>query len=144
MTAPREDGLGVLLCIEKALQDSCLAKEKINYINAHATSTLAGDLCEVRAIKQAFGPHAAQIKMNSTKSMTGHALGAAGGIEAVAVIQAIRTGTLHPNINLDEPEEELAGINVVGATAEEYTVTAAMSNSFGFGGHNSTLIFAPY
>jgi 3-oxoacyl-[acyl-carrier-protein] synthase II len=145
MTDPRADGLGVSVCINNALKQAGIEKEQINYINAHATSTLAGDLCEVRAIRQVFGPHAEKhIKMNATKSMTGHCLGAAGGIEAIATIKAIQTGMLHPTINLDTPEEELAGIDVVANAAKPHTVTAALSNSFGFGGHNSALIFAPY
>jgi 3-oxoacyl-[acyl-carrier-protein] synthase II len=144
MTDPRADGLGVGLCIENAIKEAGIPKEQINYINAHATSTLAGDLCEVRAIKQAFGSHVENIKMNATKSMIGHCLGAAGGIEAIATIKAIETGMLHPTINLEEPEEELAGIDVIANTAKPHKITAALSNSFGFGGHNSTLIFAPY
>ena len=144
MTDPRADGLGVSLCIEHAIKDAGILKEQINYINAHATSTLAGDLCEIRAVKSVFGPHVANIKMNATKSMIGHCLGAAGGIEAIATIKAIETGMLHPTINLKEPEEELAGIDVIPNTAKEHKVTAGLSNSFGFGGHNSTLIFAPY
>ncbi len=144
MTDPRADGSGVSLCMETALKDAGIAKEQINYINAHATSTMVGDLCEVRAIKKVFGPHISEIKMNATKSMTGHCLGAAGGIEAIATIKAIQTGMLHPTINLDEPEEELQGIDVVAHTAQPHRITAAMSNSFGFGGHNSVLIFGPY
>jgi 3-oxoacyl-[acyl-carrier-protein] synthase II len=144
MTDPRADGSGVSLCMETALKDAGIGKEQINYINAHATSTMVGDLCEVRAIKQVFGPHISEIKMNATKSMTGHCLGAAGGIEAIATIKAIQTGMLHPTINLDEPEEELQGIDVVAHTAQPHRITAAMSNSFGFGGHNSVLIFGPY
>jgi 3-oxoacyl-[acyl-carrier-protein] synthase II len=116
----------------------------INYVNAHATSTLAGDLCEVRALKKVFGSHMNNIKMNGTKSMTGHCLGAAGGIEAIATIKAIETGMLHPTINLDDPEEEVAGIDLIRHGAKAHKITAALSNSFGFGGHNSTLIFAPY
>lgn len=144
MTDPRADGSGVSLCMENAIKDAGIAKEQINYINAHATSTTVGDLCEVRAIKQVFGPHVADIKMNATKSMTGHCLGAAGGIEAIATIKAIQTGMLHPTINLDDPEEELKGIDVVAHTAQPHRVTAGMSNSFGFGGHNSVVIFGPY
>ena len=144
MTNPREDGLGVSLCIESALREAGISKEQINYINAHATSTLAGDLCEVRAVKQVFGPHMNNIKMNATKSMIGHCLGAAGGIEAIATIKAIETGMLHPTINLDEPEEELDGIDVIPNVAKPHKITAALSSSFGFGGHNSSLIFAPY
>jgi 3-oxoacyl-[acyl-carrier-protein] synthase II len=144
MTDPRDDGLGVSLCIENAIKDAGVSKEQINYINAHATSTPAGDLCEVRAVRKVFGPLIGNIKMNATKSMIGHCLGAAGGIEAIATIKAIETGMLHPTINLDEPEEELVGIDVVSNVAKPHKVNVALSNSFGFGGHNSTLIFAPY
>ncbi len=144
MTDPRADGLGVKLCIEQALFRAGIEKEQVNYINAHATSTLAGDLCEVRAVHQIFGPHTAHIKMNATKSMIGHCLGAAGGIEAIATIKAITTGKVHPTINLEDPEEEIGDIDVVPGLAKELHVTAALSNSFGFGGHNSTLLFAPY
>ncbi len=144
MTNPREDGAGVASCIEAAIKDAGITKEQINYVNAHATSTLAGDLCEIRALRRVFGPQISQMKMNATKSMTGHCLGAAGGIEAIATLKAIQTGMLHPTINLVEPEEELQGFDVVPNTAKPHKVTAAMSNSFGFGGHNSVLIFAPY
>jgi 3-oxoacyl-[acyl-carrier-protein] synthase II len=143
MTDPRDDGLGVSICIDNALKQAGIGKDQINYINAHATSTLAGDLCEVRAIYKVFGPHP-NLAVNATKSMIGHCLGAAGGIEAIATIQAIQTGMLHPTINLENPEEEIAEIDVVPNKAKPYTVTGALSNSFGFGGHNSTLIFAPY
>jgi len=144
MTDPRADGSGVSLCMETAIKDAGIPKEQINYINAHATSTPVGDLCEVRAIKQVFGPYLSGIKVNATKSMTGHCLGAAGGIEAIATIKAIQTGRVHPTINLDEPEEELMDIDVIAHTAKPHRITGAMSNSFGFGGHNSVLIFAPY
>lgn len=144
MTDPRADGLGVQLCIEKALEDAGVTKERVNYINAHATSTLVGDVAEIRAIKQTFGPHAAKIKMNATKSMTGHCLGAAAGIEAIATIQAMRTGMLHPTINLEDPEPELAGIDYVAGQKVSHEIDVALSNSFGFGGHNSTLLFAPW
>ncbi len=144
MTDPRDDGLGVGLCIANAIEEAGICKEDINYINAHATSTLAGDLCEVRAIKKVFGPHVSQIKMNATKSMIGHCLGAAGGIEAIATIKAIETGMLHPTINLEEPEEELGDIDVVPNVAKPHSIKVALSNSFGFGGHNSSLLFAAY
>ncbi len=144
MTDPRQDGLGVALCIENAIKEAGISKEDINYINAHATSTPAGDLCEVNALKKVFGPHMRNIKMNATKSMIGHCLGAAGGIEAIATIKAILTDMLHPTINLDEPEEALEGIDVVPNIAKAHKVKVALSNSFGFGGHNSSLLFAPY
>ena len=144
MTSPREDGSGVAECIQLALKDASLPKEEINYINAHATSTLAGDICEILGIKSVFGDHVQNISINATKSMIGHCLGAAGGIEAIATIQAILTGMLHPTINVEEPEEIMAGIDFVPNQSKAKQVTAALSNSFGFGGHNSTLIFAPY
>jgi 3-oxoacyl-[acyl-carrier-protein] synthase II len=143
MTDPRQDGETVGRCIEEALADAGVPKEWVNYINAHATSTLAGDLCEINAILKVFGEHSSRIKINSTKSMTGHCLGAAGGIEAIATIQAIRTGKLHPTINLDNPEPDIKGLDIV-RNEEEYLVDVALSNSFGFGGHNSTLAFAGY
>jgi 3-oxoacyl-[acyl-carrier-protein] synthase II len=144
ITSPREDGAGVELCMRLALQDAGIPKEQINYINAHATSTLAGDLCELSGIKNIFGDHMKNVSINATKSMTGHCLGAAGGIEAIATLKAIETGMLHPSINIEEPEEMLEGIDYVPGVAKAKKITAAFSNSFGFGGHNSTLIFAPY
>lgn len=143
MTDPREDGSGVALCMEEALSDAGVLKEEVNYINAHATSTLAGDLCEIAAIREVFQERASEVKINATKSMIGHCLGAAGGLEAIATIQAIRREKLHPTINLNDPEPELAGLDVV-REAEDFRVRVALSNSFGFGGHNSTLVFAPY
>ncbi len=144
MTDPRADGGGVALCMEQALDAAGVSKDSVNYINAHATATLAGDLCEIAAIRKVFGSHANTIKMNSTKSMIGHCLGAAGGLEAVATIQAIRTGMLHPTINLEDPEPALDGIDAIPCVAKPHKVEVALSNSFGFGGHNSTLVFAPY
>jgi 3-oxoacyl-[acyl-carrier-protein] synthase II len=144
ITSPREDGEGVGACIEEAISAAGIAKEEINYVNAHATSTLAGDLCEIEAIRKVFGAHAKNIKINATKSMIGHCMGAAGGIEAIATIKAIQTGMLHPTINLENPEPALADLDVVPNVAKAHRVTAALSNSFGFGGHNSTLVFAPY
>ncbi len=143
MTEPRPDGLGVRMCIEKAVQETGLPKERVNHINAHATSTPAGDLAEVRAITSFFGPHSKNISINSTKSMIGHCLGAAGGIEAIAVIKAIQTGKVHPTINLENPEEEIAALHVP-TKAENLDVDIALSNSFGFGGHNSVIAFGPY
>lgn len=144
MTDPRQDGLGVANCMEQALREAGISKESVNYINAHATATLAGDTCEVAAMRAVFGPHLKQVKINSTKSMIGHCLGAAGGLEAIATIQAIRTGMVHPTINLDNPEPSVADLDLVPHQAQNLKVKVAMSNSFGFGGHNSTLIFAPY
>ncbi|XP_062215400.1 3-oxoacyl-[acyl-carrier-protein] synthase II, chloroplastic-like [Phragmites australis] len=143
MTEPHPEGKGVILCIEKALEDAGVTKEEINYINAHATSTQMGDLKEFEALIRCFGQNP-QLRVNSTKSMTGHLLGAAGGIEAVAAIQAIRTGWIHPNINLDNPEKNVDVSMLVGPQKERCDVKVALSNSFGFGGHNSSILFAPF
>ncbi len=144
MTDPRQDGEGVARCMKEAIAAAGIQKEAVNYINAHATATPAGDLCEIHAIERVFGPHSKNISVNATKSMIGHCLGAAGGLEAVASIMAIRTGMLHPTMNLDDPEPALDSVNVVGKAPRELSVEVALSNSFGFGGHNSTLVFAPY
>jgi 3-oxoacyl-[acyl-carrier-protein] synthase II len=143
MTSPREDGLGVALCIEQAMKDAAISKEEVNYVNAHATSTLAGDKCEIQALKEVFKEHVGKIKINATKSMIGHCLGAAGGIEAIVSIKTILTGMVHPTINLEQREEFLEGLDVP-TQATPHRVTAAMSNSFGFGGHNASIIFGPY
>ncbi|KAL0663714.1 hypothetical protein Bca4012_100551 [Brassica carinata] len=143
MTEPRPDGAGVILCIERALADAGISKEQINYINAHATSTPAGDLKEYQALAHCFGQNP-ELKVNSTKSMIGHLLGAAGAVEAIATVQAIRTGWVHPNINLENPDNGVDTSLLVGPKKERLSIKAALSNSFGFGGHNSSIIFAPY
>ncbi|BAT76905.1 3-oxoacyl-[acyl-carrier-protein] synthase II, chloroplastic [Vigna umbellata] len=143
VTEPRPDGAGVILCIEKALAQSGVSKEDVNYINAHATSTPAGDLKEYQALIHCFGQNP-ELKVNSTKSMIGHLLGAAGGVEAVATVQAIRTGWVHPNINLENPDTGVDAKVLVGSKKERLDIKAALSNSFGFGGHNSSIIFAPF
>lgn len=143
MTDPRPDGLGVSTCIEDALKDSMVERDAVNYINAHATSTLVGDVAEVKAIKTIFA-NTGGMAMNATKSMIGHGLGAAGGLEAIAVIKAIQTGWLHPTLNQQDLIDEVAGINTCPNTKQQHKVTAAISNSFGFGGHNSVVAFAPY
>lgn len=141
LTDPRSDGEGVAACIRYALEDAGISSDEINYINAHATSTPAGDMAEVRALKKIF-KHPSRIKMNATKSMIGHLLGAAGGVEAIATIKAITDHQIHPTINLENPEPELEFD--VPTQAESYKVNKGMSNSFGFGGHNASVIFAPY
>lgn len=143
MTEPHPDGAGVILCIEKALAQSGVSREDVNYINAHATSTQAGDLKEYQALLHCFGQNK-ELRVNSTKSMIGHLLGAAGAVEAVATVQAIRTGWVHPNINLDSPDERVDMNVLVGPKKEKLKVKVALSNSFGFGGHNSSILFAPY
>ncbi|XP_061951304.1 3-oxoacyl-[acyl-carrier-protein] synthase II, chloroplastic-like isoform X1 [Populus nigra] len=143
MTEPRPDGVGVILCIEKALSQSGISKEDVNYINAHATSTPAGDLKEYQALMHCFGQNSG-LRVNATKSMIGHLLGAAGAVEAIAAIQAIRTGWVHPNINLENPDQGVDTSVLVGPKKERLDIKAALSNSFGFGGHNSSIIFAPF
>ncbi|XP_071731963.1 3-oxoacyl-[acyl-carrier-protein] synthase II, chloroplastic-like [Rutidosis leptorrhynchoides] len=143
MTKPHPDGTGITLCIQKALAQSGVARQDVNYINAHATSTQSGDLHEYEAIVRCFGDNS-ELKMNSTKSMIGHLLGAAGAVEAVATVKAIQTGWLHPNINLENPDVGVDKKLLVGAKKERCDIKVALSNSFGFGGHNSSILFAPY
>lgn len=143
MTEPHPDGVGVSLCIEKALAQSGVSREDVNYINAHATSTPAGDLKEYQALIRCFGQNP-ELRVNSTKSMIGHLLGAAGAVEAIAAVQAIRTGWIHPNINLESPDEGVDTNLLAGPKKERLNIKAALSNSFGFGGHNSSIIFAPF
>lgn len=144
MTEPTPDGSDVARCISLALKDAGLTPEDVDYINAHATSTPVGDLCEIRAVKRIFASPSSRLKMNSTKSMIGHALGAAGALEAIATIMAIQTDMVHPTINLRDPEDELEWIDVVRNGAIAHQVKVALSNSFGFGGHNSVVVFAKY
>ncbi|KAI5063244.1 hypothetical protein GOP47_0021791 [Adiantum capillus-veneris] len=142
MTDPRADGLGVSSCIEKALEDAGVAAEEVNYINAHATSTLVGDLAEVNALKKVFKDPKG-IKMNATKSMIGHCLGAAGGLEAIATIKALNTGYVHPTINQFNLEPAVE-FDTVANTKQQHEIHIGISNSFGFGGHNSVVVFAPF
>ncbi|KAL0415018.1 UNVERIFIED_CONTAM: 3-oxoacyl-[acyl-carrier-protein] synthase II, chloroplastic [Sesamum latifolium] len=142
-TEPHPDGSGIVLCIEKALTESGVAKEDVNYINAHATSTPLADLIECQAINHCFGQNT-ELRMNSTKSMIGHLLGAAGAVEAVATVKAIQTGWIHPNVNLECPDEGVDANILVGCKRERLDVKVALSNSLGFGGHNSSIVFAAY
>ena len=144
MTAPHEQGEGVAHSMQLALDKAGIGPESINYINAHATSTPVGDLCELRAIDKVFKKSGHDhVVINSTKSLTGHCLGAAAGIEAIALIKSIEKGVVHPNLNLDDPEEEAKAFRLP-TEAVKMKITAGMNNSFGFGGHNSATIFAPY
>lgn len=140
MTAPPEDGQGARRCMEIALADAKLSPTDVDYINAHGTSTPAGDLAETRAVKAAFGEHAKRLSVSSTKSMTGHLLGAAGGIEAIFSVLAIRDQVAPPTINLDNPGPE-CDLDYVPHTARSMRIEVALSNSFGFGGTNGTLVF---
>ncbi|CAL8465756.1 g5292 [Coccomyxa elongata] len=142
MTEPQPQGRGVRLCIEKSLEQAGVSPEEVNYVNAHATSTQAGDLAEYRAIRAAIP--GSDVRINGTKSMIGHLLGAAGAVEAIATIQAIRTGLLHPTINVEDPEDEIDMGVIVGAEKQAMDVNIALSNSFGFGGHNSSILFRAF
>ncbi len=140
MTAPCEDGDGAARCLSAALKDAGLNADQVGYLNAHGTSTPLGDLAETIAIKRAFGDHAYKTMVSSTKSMTGHLLGAAGGVEAVFSAMALHTGIIPPTINLDEPGEG-CDLDYVPNVAREKQVDVAVSNGFGFGGTNSSLVF---
>jgi 3-oxoacyl-[acyl-carrier-protein] synthase II len=140
MTAPSENGDGAARCMRNAMRDAGLDASAIGYVNAHGTSTPAGDLAETMALKSALGEHAYKTMVSSTKSMTGHLLGAAGGIEAVFSAMALHTGIIPPTINLEHPSEG-CDLDYVPNIARQQQVDIAMSNSFGFGGTNGTLIF---
>jgi len=140
ITAPPEDGEGARLAMANAIRDAGIPPSDIDYINAHATSTGLGDLAETVAIKRALGDHAKKVAVSSTKSMTGHLLGAAGVVEAIFSILAIRDGILPPTINLENPDEG-CDLDYVPGTARKSRVRVALSNSFGFGGTNGSLVF---
>ena len=140
MTAPSENGEGPARCMVAALKDAGLNAEDVQYLNAHGTSTPLGDLAETLAIKRAFGDHAYKMMVSSTKSMTGHLLGAAGGLEAILSIKALETDIIPPTINLHNPSEG-CDLDYVPLTARETPVDVVVSNGFGFGGTNGTLIF---
>jgi 3-oxoacyl-[acyl-carrier-protein] synthase II len=143
IAAPDEQGAGAFRSMKMALREAGLNPEQIAYINAHGTSTPLGDKAEVAAVKRLFGDAARSLAMSSTKSVTGHALGAAGGIESVATILAIVNDTLPPTINLDTPDEGM-DLNFVAHTPQQRKTDFAINNSFGFGGHNTSLIFGRF
>lgn len=140
MTSPPEDGAGAARCIRNAIQDARIDAEQVHYINAHGTSTPAGDKAEATAIKTVFGHHAYNLSVSSTKSMVGHLLGAAGAVEAIFSILAIRDQVAPPTINLNEPEEG-CDLDFVPHQAKPRQIDVAVSNSFGFGGTNGSLVF---
>jgi len=140
MTSPPEDGDGARRSMIAAIADAKVNPDQIQYVNAHATSTGAGDIAEVNAIRNCFGDYAKKLPVSSTKSMTGHLLGAAGGVEAIFSILAMRDGVIPPTINLDNPDEG-CDLDFVPNTAREAKLDIVLSNSFGFGGTNGTLVF---
>ena len=143
MTSPPEDGRGAALSMRNALTSAGMNADAVDYINAHGTSTPAGDVAETLAIKSVFGAHAHNVAVSSTKSMIGHLLGAAGAVEAIFSTLAIRDGVAPPTINLTNPDDG-CDLNYVPGVAQERDIRVAMSNSFGFGGTNGTLIFKKF
>lgn len=141
MTLPPEDGRGAAMSMRNAIRDAGVELENINYINAHGTSTLAGDLAESRAVESVLGNAAAQVAVSSTKSMIGHLLGAAGAVEAIFSVLALRDQVAPPTINLDNPDEG-CNLNYVPNTAQERAIHSVLTNSFGFGGTNGSLLFS--
>ncbi|MBW7477299.1 beta-ketoacyl-ACP synthase II [Paenibacillus oenotherae] len=140
MTLPAPEGEGAARCMAEALKDAAMGAEQVQYINAHGTSTPAGDRTETTAIKTVFGSHAHELFISSTKSMTGHLLGAAGAVEAVISVLTLTTGRIAPTINLEEPDPQ-CDLNYTANAAVERRVDAVLTNSFGFGGFNASLIF---
>ena len=140
ITLPPDDGDGARRCMRLALADAGAAPDEVDYVNAHGTSTPAGDVIETRAVREVFGDHAKRLAVSSTKSMIGHTLGAAGGIEAIFCVLAIRDGVAPPTINLEDPSPD-CDLDYVPNVAREMKIDLALSNSFGFGGTNGSLVF---
>ena len=140
ITLPPDDGDGARRCMRLALADAGAAPDEVDYVNAHGTSTPAGDVIETRAVREVFGDHAKRLAVSSTKSMIGHTLGAAGGIEAIFCVLAIRDGVAPPTINLEDPSPD-CDLDYVPNVAREMRIDLALSNSFGFGGTNGSLVF---
>jgi 3-oxoacyl-[acyl-carrier-protein] synthase II len=143
MTAPAEGGEGAVRSMRRALKDAGIAPEAVDYINAHGTSTPLNDASETQAIKTTFGEHAYKLNVSSTKSMTGHLLGAAGAVEAIATVLALRRGKIPPTINHETPDPA-CDLNITPNTAVEKKLVYGLSNTFGFGGHNASLLFKSY
>jgi 3-oxoacyl-[acyl-carrier-protein] synthase II len=147
ITASHPEGLGAVLVMQNALDDAGMQPEDIDYINVHGTSTPVGDVSEVKAIKTLFGEHAYNLNISSTKSMTGHLLGAAGAVEAMASVMSVKENIVPPTINHEEGDEDSEidyKLNFTFNKAQEREVRAALSNTFGFGGHNACVIFKKY
>lgn len=143
ITSPAEDGSGAAKAMEYALNDAGLAPEDVDYVNAHGTSTYYNDLFETKAIKLAFGEHAYKLKINSTKSMIGHLLGAAGGVEAVVCVKSIEDSFVHKTVGLENSDED-CDLDYCKGSGTDMPVNVAISNSLGFGGHNATIVFKKY
>jgi 3-oxoacyl-[acyl-carrier-protein] synthase II len=145
ITAPHPEGLGATLVMKNALEDAEMKPEDLDYINVHGTSTPLGDISETKAIVNVFGEHAYKLNISSTKSMTGHLLGAAGAIEAIAAILATKYDIVPPTINFSVPDEQIdQKLNMTYNKAQKRTIRTALSNTFGFGGHNTSVIFRKY
>jgi 3-oxoacyl-[acyl-carrier-protein] synthase II len=141
ITLPAPGGIGAVRAMRRALEKAGLEPDAIDHVNAHATSTPEGDKAELQAMRTLLGEHAPKVAISANKSMIGHTLGAAGAIEAITTIQAIRTGCIPPTINLDDPDEAAAGLDLVPNRAQQRDIQVALSNSFGFGGQNTALVF---
>ena len=142
MTAPHPEGIGVIAVMKNCLENAGINPEDVDHINTHGTSTPLGDVAELKAISEVFGDHAKNININSTKSMTGHLLGAAGAIEAIASILALENGIIPPTINHSTVDENInPDLNLTLNKAEKRDINIAMSNTFGFGGHNACVAF---
>lgn len=144
MTAPHPEGLGAILSMRTAIADAGIVKEDIDHVNTHGTSTPAGDIAEPKAIVGLFGEHAYKLNINSTKSMTGHLLGAAGAVESIATLLAVVNDIIPPTINHFTDDPDIAPLNFTFNKAQKRVVNYALSNTFGFGGHNATVIFTKY
>jgi 3-oxoacyl-(acyl-carrier-protein) synthase len=141
ITLPAPGGIGAVRAARRALDKAGLDPAEIDHLNAHATSTPEGDKAELQAIRTIFGDHAPDVAVTANKSMLGHTLGAAGALEAIATIQALREGRVPPTINLEDPDDYAAGLDLTPNVARRRTMQAAISNSFGFGGQNTALVF---
>jgi len=141
ITSPPENGDGAARCMNAAIRDAGLNSSDVDYVNAHGTSTPLGDKAELQAVRRTFGNDLDSVMVSSTKSMTGHLLGAAGGVEAIFSVLALYHGVVPPTINLDSPDDEFEGVDLVPHTAREADLRVAISNSFGFGGTNGTVLF---
>jgi 3-oxoacyl-[acyl-carrier-protein] synthase II len=141
LTAPHPEGIGVIAVMENTLRDAGMTPDMVDHINTHGTSTPLGDVAELKAISHVFGTHAKNININSTKSMTGHLLGAAGAIDAIACVMAVKNDMVPPTINhfTDDPDLDTK-LNFTFNTAQKRVVNVALSNTFGFGGHNTSII----